>query len=561
MVTVLLSYAFCLFPHARNLLLQNPTNPITILGTRCPVSMKEGYLKEGKRDYAVHFMNKLFFLSGEDSFLKFYRNPRPYLLPPQPKPACKIYVYGPKCSGKTAVAKCLAAYFGGQALSIVHMLENLQDSKEDEYKEKVRRDAIREAVKLLDEMRKKEAEEKEKQRIVDIKEWVKKIVVMVEELLRLIDEQSKESNTTQFEISSFPMAMKSTKVTEMENEVSIAIRHVKDDLEANKIHISMDKANLERMMQDKKMFLKFLPEELRTRFVPVPAKPNDDFVLDYAERAVANVDLGEIQLNNMNIVDMFKEVLRNVEDDFIRSGRGRGGWVLDGMICDPFLMKELYPEYMADEVILLQDTDDFEFLLKRYETKDGSWFDDYRDFFESIGRPDIALRCSSEVSTASTRRRYVREILSYAIDDAVYRDEEGSVQKRAQAYRSDLINYKGKWESVRELFLQHGIQPIELKVTDKSLPQLMKEAIETVEKRYRAMAYHFTEEDRAEEVKAFVDATIPEEAATEDLHGSNREQLEENRRYGDTSFYCPVAFRDNWILWRGKRTFSREICY
>ncbi|XP_025836131.1 adenylate kinase 9-like [Agrilus planipennis] len=66
--------------------------------SKCPVAMKESEIKDGTADLAVHFFNKLFFLSTEDAVTKFTRNPRPFLLPPYPKPSCRIFVMGPKCS-------------------------------------------------------------------------------------------------------------------------------------------------------------------------------------------------------------------------------------------------------------------------------------------------------------------------------------------------------------------------------------------------------------------------------------------------------------------------------
>jgi adenylate/nucleoside-diphosphate kinase len=43
---------------------------------------------------------------------KFLKNPRPYLLPPQPRPPCKLVVVGVPLAGKTTLAQSLAEKYG-----------------------------------------------------------------------------------------------------------------------------------------------------------------------------------------------------------------------------------------------------------------------------------------------------------------------------------------------------------------------------------------------------------------------------------------------------------------
>ena len=45
---------------------------------------------------------------------KFLKNPRPYLLPPQPRPPCKLAVLGPPLSGKTTLCALLAQKYGAK---------------------------------------------------------------------------------------------------------------------------------------------------------------------------------------------------------------------------------------------------------------------------------------------------------------------------------------------------------------------------------------------------------------------------------------------------------------
>ena len=57
------------------------------------------------------FLDKMYSLSSSESLVQFTRNPRAYLLPPQPRIPCKVCVVGPPTSGKTALAHLVAEYY------------------------------------------------------------------------------------------------------------------------------------------------------------------------------------------------------------------------------------------------------------------------------------------------------------------------------------------------------------------------------------------------------------------------------------------------------------------
>ena len=57
------------------------------------------------------FLDKVYVLSSAIALEKFMKNPRPYLLPPQPVTPCKMVVCGPPFSGKTKLSHYLADFF------------------------------------------------------------------------------------------------------------------------------------------------------------------------------------------------------------------------------------------------------------------------------------------------------------------------------------------------------------------------------------------------------------------------------------------------------------------
>ena len=60
----------------------------------------------------------MYVMSSEEAMGKFLKNPRPYLLPPQPRPPCKIVVTGPPLSGKTTMTQLLAEKYGATVSNI-----------------------------------------------------------------------------------------------------------------------------------------------------------------------------------------------------------------------------------------------------------------------------------------------------------------------------------------------------------------------------------------------------------------------------------------------------------
>lgn len=59
------------------------------------------------------FMDKMYILSSEIALEKFMKNPRRYLVPPQPTLPSKFVVMGPPMSGKSTLAQQLAEKYSG----------------------------------------------------------------------------------------------------------------------------------------------------------------------------------------------------------------------------------------------------------------------------------------------------------------------------------------------------------------------------------------------------------------------------------------------------------------
>ncbi|XP_034018068.1 adenylate kinase 9 [Thalassophryne amazonica] len=87
-------------------------------GRTCPVALKEGKIIQGKPEFCVGFQDKIYILSCPEAFQKFVSNPRPYLLPPMPRPPCKVSIIGPKQAGKSALCQLLAQHYRAVVLNV-----------------------------------------------------------------------------------------------------------------------------------------------------------------------------------------------------------------------------------------------------------------------------------------------------------------------------------------------------------------------------------------------------------------------------------------------------------
>ncbi|OBS78550.1 hypothetical protein A6R68_19059, partial [Neotoma lepida] len=89
----------------------------------CPVSLKDGNMISGSADFSVSclllrcvlsFLGKMYCLSSEETLRLFLLNPRPCLLPPMPLSPCKVFIFGPRSSGRTTLSNLIAEYFKGK---------------------------------------------------------------------------------------------------------------------------------------------------------------------------------------------------------------------------------------------------------------------------------------------------------------------------------------------------------------------------------------------------------------------------------------------------------------
>ncbi|XP_076265795.1 adenylate kinase 9-like [Rhynchophorus ferrugineus] len=531
--------------------------------TLCPVAMKSGTIKQGSSNYAVQFMNKIFFLSDYEAFAKFTDNPRPYLLYPFPRTSCKMMIFGPKLSGKSALARCLAYCFNGTVLEAGSIMKEYMNQRHDEYLEKIKQQAIAEALILLNAQRRAEVEELERERIENIKEWLKTVLLLLGQMKEVLEELEKVENKEHFEISSFPMQMKRIATQDLldDSEGAIALTKLREEVYGMGVPIyKMDVNTWKGLITERKHLLQYLPPELAQKHVAKPATVFDEFVQDHVAECLSKAGLDDIQISGSGILQIFLKHIDIAEKKYQSQGLGNGGWIIDDMICNLSVLQEFFPSYIGDEVILLHDPDG-DFLLERYKNRENTYFDDYRDFFRSQGLVDAIWRSPSAKSTEVTRKNFVRTILDNILDsDEFYTtpvQDQVDQKPRLDECRKELNQFNKNWPQIKDFYLQHNITPIEINVRGKSLPDIFREVIKTIENRYKALP-ELIEENPEEIVDVDKDETDRTDAEDTTIIESKSEYLSEKSSSQRDTFYCPVTFYEKWILWRGKDRFMAK---
>ncbi|XP_046877163.1 adenylate kinase 9 isoform X1 [Hypomesus transpacificus] len=115
----------------------------------CPVALKEGNIIKGKPEFSVGFLDKIYIMASKEALDKFMTNPRHYLLPPMPRPPCKVSVIGPPCSGKSTLCALLAQHYGAELLDLEALTEPVVTKLRQEMLEKVRQDVTQQAIEKI----------------------------------------------------------------------------------------------------------------------------------------------------------------------------------------------------------------------------------------------------------------------------------------------------------------------------------------------------------------------------------------------------------------------------
>ncbi|XP_044232196.1 adenylate kinase 9 isoform X1 [Thunnus albacares] len=121
----------------------------SLWGRTCPVALKEGMVIPGKPELSVGFQDKLYILSSQEACQKFVANPRRYLLPPMPRPPCRVSIIGPPQTGTSTLCKLLAQNYGALVLDMNELVQPVLAKVEQERLDKIKEETTQVAIEKI----------------------------------------------------------------------------------------------------------------------------------------------------------------------------------------------------------------------------------------------------------------------------------------------------------------------------------------------------------------------------------------------------------------------------
>ncbi|XP_075315081.1 adenylate kinase 9 [Odontesthes bonariensis] len=118
-------------------------------GRTCPVALKEGKIVPGRPEFSLGFQDKLYILSSQEAYQKFVTNPRRYLLPPMPRPPCRVSIIGLPHAGKTTICKLLAQHYNAVVLDVEELCKPVVAKAEQEKLDKIREETTQAAIEKI----------------------------------------------------------------------------------------------------------------------------------------------------------------------------------------------------------------------------------------------------------------------------------------------------------------------------------------------------------------------------------------------------------------------------
>ncbi|XP_058469998.1 adenylate kinase 9 [Solea solea] len=166
-------------------------------GQTCPVALKEGQVIPGKPELSVGFQDKLYILSSQEAYRKFVANPRQYLLPPMPRPPCRVSIIGPPLAGKSTLCKLLAQHYNALVVDMEEMVQPVLAKTERERLDKVEEDTTQLAIKTITmKMEESGRQNSDESPSADVTEDHPEVKAMVQSAL----EETKQLSTSPFDL-------------------------------------------------------------------------------------------------------------------------------------------------------------------------------------------------------------------------------------------------------------------------------------------------------------------------------------------------------------------------
>ncbi|XP_043531266.1 adenylate kinase 9 [Chiloscyllium plagiosum] len=541
---------------------------------------------KGSSISVVHFcsyLDKMYFLSSEETLKKFITNPRPYLLPPQPRPPCKVAILGPKSAGKTTLCKLLAQKYDAKVLDMFELLEPLRQKLKFDHIERIRAEALQSALATVREnLAKTMLEEAQAEFERQAAQAVKLESVTIAEEDEESGDESKDTDAVKykvqssddvpkvpFDIEAVKQQLKIPEVTEdhpdIKEIVNKAVQNAMQDDFQLPMNDYMDTLlkSISEILEEQKVknpdhlvaggwVLDNFPETLDQCRVMVELgfAPDNIFMLHNA------VDDGKFLLNrlynlNKDLIEI--KMIHRLKEAEEKNKRDREAMLAAGAE-NP--QTEVKGENEADEEMkeLAQSKSDVEI----YEAQTSAETDQTASDQQTTIKPEPTIELEHS-PVSETQIEPEPEITLPVVPEGGY--PESPEMDHYRKIVSDYINSFSAIEAVLSTTLYKMLE-----IAEKTPDALLKEAVEIMEKPFKYYGWELSGADLDEEEEDAEVFTEEAEEEAEEEEEENEEEEEENedlaqrknRQMGESKHYCPVALKEKTVLYPGDQDCSAK---
>lgn len=500
---------------------------------RCPVELKKRKSVQGKPKFAVTFFKHVYLLSSLDAMVKFCRNPRPFLKLVYLEPTCRIIIIGTKSSGKTMIAECLSWLFDTPIISFSTFLEKEKQKKYNEYAKSI----FFEIVSSIEDSRISKWQSLEIDRISKLNTWFNTQSSILNAYVPLLRKKLMYSD------GEYPEEHQSylNKFHNLRKQLSF---------------LPIDDLNeCEYLLKDNNL-IKFAPVDLTAEIIKpsVPTLGDEDVTEAILAYIKSNELEKEIEPTPEEVMAEITTILRNTDSESLnRSGpdQNYGKFIIDGFSSNPEYWKYLTENnLLPDYTIAVLENREVDFDLFQHYLTIEKCIKNYQERYLLSNDNMVKIKLLQHKPPDTTKTDVqimlgkfldeVFEILPTVETDTDVQNDNNLLT----SFTESIEKFREDWETLKQNIEENSKTYVEVELENKSDIEIINEVLLKLRKGYLKTPLNVddideNQDDENESVKGYL------------IHN-------DSNYFGETNIYCPIAFYDHGVLWKGKSEFSTK---
>ncbi|KAK2575553.1 hypothetical protein KPH14_011271 [Odynerus spinipes] len=488
----------------------------------CPVELARGRTVEGVPKYALQFMKNIFFLSSEEAAQLFIDNPRTFLLPPNPRPTCKIVVIGPRFSSKSELSRELTRVLNGTVVDVEEMENAFKRDRIDAKVSQAIREMVDEVIREVKIKLERERKIRKASKEADLRVWYDNIASTIQRVADIV-----RSKCTIAPSKSY-------------NDVRKELKFLRQKLRRNKLaHAETDDNLLQEIKKNKKVLYAYAPAYFREEEPIRELTEHDPEVSSILQDRVRHLYNEPIELTTDEKVDLVVRYIKNLPDVILEDGVNRdGGFVIDNMYTDLDVWRKIVNDgdVIFEDVVIIFEEEPYTNLVKKWKHFNANFSEPQEHEFAQKQDEGETFEGDTDVDLEN----YLQHL-----DD--FRSSLGNFRNNLTELKQNVILCDlGSVDDLNDYVVKQIKDRYDWKATimsedEKEQERIIIEQELMAESMKRSEAYVRTEEELMGEGE---------------MESINEVTPKDIRRLGDSSDYCPVALSKDNVLWKGKEEFS-----